>query len=144
MTMEGDETFSVNSDFFESADLLAKTKPEKGWFGKEKMPILTYSYYITSRERLCTVMDGDVVVQTDVKIPSRVSGVTVKHNEQGWTEAFVIKGKATKVLMHQEEGGERKGKLMLHFLGRDHMIEEDIDAEKFDRLRSKVHDLRQE
>ena len=46
--------------------------------------------------------------------------------------------------MHQEESGERKGKLMLHFLGRDHMIEEDIDAEKFDRLRSKVHDLRQE
>ena len=97
MTMEGDETFSVNSDFFEEADLLARTKPEKGWFGKEKIPMLTYSYYITSRERSCTVMDGDVVVQTDVKIPSRVSGVTVKHNEQGWTEAFVIKGKATKI-----------------------------------------------
>ena len=141
MTMEGDETFSVNSDFFEEADLLARTKPEKGWFGKEKIPMLTYSYYITSRERLCTVMDGDVVVQTDVKIPSRVSGVTVKHNEQGWTEAFVIKGKATKVLMHQKVGKQRK--INASFSRSGSHDEEDIDAEKFDNSDLK-YDLRQE
>ena len=144
MITKGEETFMVNSDFFEERDLLARTKPEKGWFGREKDPMLTYSYYITSRQRSCTVMDGEVVVQTDCRIPSRVSGVTVTHNEQGWTEAYIVKGEATKVLMHQEEDGERKGKLMLRFLGRDHMIEEDIDTDKFDKLKSKVHNLRQE
>ena len=144
MAIEGDETFMVNSDFFEERDLLARTKPEKGWFGREKDPMLTYSYYITSRQRSCTVMDGEVVVQTDCRIPSRVSGVTVTHNGEGWTEAYIVKGKTTKVLMHQEESGERKGTLMLRFLGRDHLIEEDIDADKFDKLKTKVYDLRQE
>ena len=144
MAIEDDQSFMVNPDFFLEEDLLARTKPEKGWFGREKEPILTYCFYITSRERTCTVMDGKIVVETDYMVPSRVSGLTVTHNGEGWTEAFLVRGKATRILMQQPSEGEGNGKLMVHFLGHTHTIEDDIDPVKFDRLKFAVRRLRQE
>jgi hypothetical protein len=118
--------------------LIAQTKPQKSFWGKETPVPLVFSLYITNSVLTTDALDGEVVLGT-VHIPAGSPILTADYRIEGWSEAFVL-GDA-EINLQQDPKGKRFGSLSVSsaWLGMTAVIEENIEPQKCDIIRERLN-----
>ena len=120
------------------SDLVAQTKPKKGFWGKETLPALVFSLYKTKSVITTDALDGKVVLGA-VNIAPNTSILTADYHTEGWSEAFVL-GDA-EINLQQNPKGKKEGVLVVSsaWMNMSVIVEENIEPNKCDMIRARLN-----
>ena len=138
MSDDGPKCFMVQKNsVITNSDLIAQTKPNKSFWGRETPAPMVFSLYFTNSVITTDALDGEVVLGT-VNIPTNTPILTADYHAEGLSEAFVL-GDA-KINLQQDSKGKRLGTLSVSsdWMKATIDVEKDIESDKCDVIKKRL------